>query len=186
MTTVQICNMALGRLGIDLITALTDDTRQARACATHYEQTVEEVLAEFNWAFAKTTSELAQSEDDNHTDYTYIYQLPPDFNHMIEIVSVDTQDQDWQVVGDKLGCNLTTCTIRYVRNGVVAAKFPSWFIPPLYLRLASKIAFYLTQSMGAEQQMLQLYAMALPRAKQLDAIYGGPRGQHDDLWEDIN
>ena len=59
-TVVDLCNMALIRLGATRITSIDDDSKQALLCKQYYEQTRDEVLYDHEWNCAIVRASLAQ------------------------------------------------------------------------------------------------------------------------------
>lgn len=51
-TEVELCNMALARVGHKKITALTDDNKAARQCNLHYSNERDNMMAAYPWPFA--------------------------------------------------------------------------------------------------------------------------------------
>src|ERR1044071_5881014 len=98
-SATEICNMALGHLGIDndIGDLDTDRTVEARVCRKFYETTCDQVLRDFAWPFAKKLVALAlitDAEDDDHPtdEWDYQYEVPSDSVMLRRIVSGTRND----------------------------------------------------------------------------------------------
>lgn len=78
-TQVGIVNLALGRLGVKVITTITESTPQAQAANRVWEYIRDEVLEAKLWRFAKTRDKLARAPVSPMYTYDYAYVLPNDF-----------------------------------------------------------------------------------------------------------
>jgi len=57
-TQVNICNLALKRLGAKEITAINDGSKNADHCSAFWDYILDEVLEDYSWNFAKKTATL--------------------------------------------------------------------------------------------------------------------------------
>ena len=78
-SVVQICNMALSRIGnSQRIDSLTERSIQAEQCSLFYEQTRDTVLRDFNWPFATKFQVLAEVATNPDPSHAYSYAMPTD------------------------------------------------------------------------------------------------------------
>lgn len=78
-SVAQICNMALGRIGVSAtIAAITDNSTAARACSTFYESTRDRLLEAAPWPWANKRATLAAITGGEREGWTYAYALPVD------------------------------------------------------------------------------------------------------------
>lgn len=76
---IQVCNLALSRIGIDqLIEDFNDPNTRARACNFHYPLAFERVLADFPFNFAQKVVQLALVDGVTVPGYEYVYRYPTD------------------------------------------------------------------------------------------------------------
>ncbi len=76
---IDICNIALGRIGInDSISSLGTANERERVCTRLYPEVRDQVLEDFPWGFAQTVVALAMLSDTTTLGYTYRYGLPDD------------------------------------------------------------------------------------------------------------
>lgn len=79
-TKTEICNLAIGHLGIAVAIANVDTERstEALACRTFYEITRDNTLRDFDWGFARKFAALGLVEEDPNQDWHYSYRYPSD------------------------------------------------------------------------------------------------------------
>jgi hypothetical protein len=160
MTDIQICNLALARLGDSRITALTDSTAQAQYCTLFYSQTVEELQAEFDWQFCRKQVNLT-SGTAPLTGYSTRYALPADFIRAVRLDDIDASENfgTWEILGANLHTNLTgTPSLDYIALVTTTTLFPAIFIEALSMKLAAVLAMPLTGSKDLFKQCVELYA----------------------------
>lgn len=78
MNEVEICNIALGNLGItEYITSLDEAVKEAETCKVYYNFVRERCLASFPWPFAMRRAVLVElAEEPARDGWAYIYGLP--------------------------------------------------------------------------------------------------------------
>jgi hypothetical protein len=160
MTDIQICNLALARLGDSRITALNDATAQAQYCSLFYAQTVEELQAEFDWQFCRKQVNLTSGAAPL-TGYSTQYALPADFIRAIRLGNIDASENfgTWEILGTNLHTNLTgTPSLDYIALVTTTTLFPAIFIEALSMKLAAVLAMPLTGSKDLFKQCVELYA----------------------------
>lgn len=78
-TVVQICNLALGRIGVSqYIEDINDQNVNARSCKQFYDLCRQQVLQDFPWNFARGVVALAELADDPPPGWGYVYRYPTD------------------------------------------------------------------------------------------------------------
>lgn len=89
-TAVDICNMALARLG-DAAGVVSisppDASVQAEYCSIFYPLALSEALDQHNWTFATRRDVLIQVTPET-TKYKYAFALPSDFIRLIELTLI--------------------------------------------------------------------------------------------------
>jgi hypothetical protein len=171
MTDIQICNLALARLGDSRITALTDATAQAQFCTLFYTQTVEELQAEFDWQFCRKQVNLT-SGTAPLTGYSTQYALPADFIRAIRLGNIDASENfgTWEIVGTNLHTNLTSSVaLDYIANITTTTSFPAIFTELLSIKLAAVLAMPLTGSKDLFTQLAEVYGATLQKPAFLHA-----------------
>jgi hypothetical protein len=156
MTDIQICNLALARLGDSRITALTDATAQAQFCSLFYTQTVEELQTEFDWQFCRKLASLTADATSPAFGYTRRFAVPSDFLRLIRLNGIDEDENfsKWEIVDGFIHTDLAApAQIEYIAHVTDAAKFPAVFVEILSAKLATNLAMPLTGSKDLFTQM---------------------------------
>ncbi len=171
---VEICNMALLKFGDKTITALTDATKEARACKVFYPLLREQLVYSHPWNFALKRADIsAQLATAPAFGYEYAYTLPVDCLRVLELYG---SDAEWAV---ESGLLLTDqeeeIYVRYIWKVTTTGNFTSAFCNCLSTLLAAEIAPRIAGDSGKamKQELLQeLHQIWLPEARQLNAIEG--------------
>jgi len=180
---VEICNLALQRLGKTSITSITSNNENARQCNTNWETSVQEVLSESNWSWATKTETLALTTDES-LDFDYCYQLPTDFIKIIKLYDSDKNIIDkeyYQVISRNIETDYETVTLKYIYYIENIAYFPPLFVKAFILKLAHNMCNLLTSNTGLQDRLLIEYKDALSDAilsdrKQRKNIFGKQSG----------
>lgn len=122
MDKVEICNIALGRIGVGAIERLDEASEAARVCKRFYDFTRETVLKRFPWTFATRRVKLALL-DATQPDYKYAYRYPSDalsLRYMYnEHFAGLPGKNEYKIIGDGNGRMLYTNIPRADRKSVV-------------------------------------------------------------------
>lgn len=155
MDKIEICNMALSRIGASPIEALTEASEAARKCEQFYEHDRRVVLRRFPWPWATRRVELAQLSE-TPSDYQYAYRYPADCVCLRKVYAVEEDGHlrplpdfvSYQIVGDGSGVALYTneprAVAEYTANVSDVSIMDDIFAEALSWKLASSIAFKLT------------------------------------------
>lgn len=78
-STVEICNLALARIGVQTINSLTEGSAQSTHCGLLYAPTRDALLRMVPWRFATARQTLAALADATApAEWSHVYQLPSD------------------------------------------------------------------------------------------------------------
>lgn len=101
-TDVDICNIALGRIGVDrTITSLSEASKEARNCRRFYDLCRDEVLERMPWSFAARTAPLARLPDAVLLpNWAYQYAVPVDAVKILEVVPAGSVGEASSYYGD--------------------------------------------------------------------------------------
>ena len=170
----DICNDALGLLGMDPIADI-DDTDDANAvkCKQFFDLTRDSLLRRHAWAFAVTRVELAQLEDGPAFGYTYAYQLPSDCLRLLaaaeegedlDSATLATAGLQYAVEAGSVLTDSETCYAKYLARVEETGLFDSLFCEALSNALAVKLANAFTKSDAIVQKMAALADIAYRQA----------------------
>lgn len=168
---VQICNLALLKFGAKSITALTDDTKEARACALLYPLMRDEMTYSHPWRFALKRANISgQIATAPAFEYDFAYSLPAD---CLRVWELHGSDETWEVENGQFLTNQDSdITIRYIANVTTTGFYSPGFVACLALRLAAELSDHLSTDGGGKRVgfLEELQKIALPAALSLNAL----------------
>lgn len=148
---VQICNMALGNIGISqTIASLDEKSKEAATCKRYYEQARDELLRDLDWPFATRYVTLALVAEAPNSAWGYSYRYPQDCEKVRRVLPTDIYitDQSYSdpfvIASDAAGKLVYTNT--NVAQAEVTARitdptlFDSKFVTALSWLIGAKIA----------------------------------------------
>lgn len=168
-----ICNLALAKLAIPPIMALTDDSAQAHFCSRFYNDTRDEVLSSHRWNFAMRRGKLSQLAEEPEFEWLYSYQLPVDCLRVVQLngYAPTEREGEFAIEGRMLLTDAETASIRYIARVTDGMTFPPLFIDALATKLASKLAGPLTGSRSLPSELLKEYeGLTGPKARMADVM----------------
>jgi hypothetical protein len=169
----SICNLALAKLGISPIMALTDQSKQAQFCSRFYAQTRDEVLQTHRWNFAMRRAALNKLTDAPQSEWAAAYQLPVDCLRVVELNGYEPTERkgEFSVEAGTLLTNDDEANIRYIARVSDGSFYHPLFVHALATMLASRLAGPLTGSRNMPQELLQEYAVLTgAQARMADAF----------------
>jgi len=150
-TDVQICNLALDRIGQRPISSiLTPQTPNEDVCARHYDTTRRELLRRYIFNFAKKYDNITKSPTVVPVfGYSLAFKLPNNFIRLLALgdvtLNADTPKEFYDISDGFIFTNqqdLTdTINILYVFDAVTVIKFDALFLRLLTLHLAANMAY---------------------------------------------
>ncbi len=188
-SSVQICNLALTKLGAARITSLQDNTKQARALNAIFEQVRDAELAAHPWSFAIKRAEIPASSTAPAFGWAYAYPLPSDYIKLVQVGDTfafyDSGD-DGALFDVEGGAVVTDegspLQIRYVYRVTNSGLFPALFDQSFACRLAAEVAEELTQNLSKRQQAWEERTQAIREAKRANMIERPPQRVGDLSW----
>lgn len=167
---VDIINLALLRLGCDMIAALypTEASKEARFGTFFFEPAKKAVLRSFPWSCATVVDDLTLLVD-APADYDYAYQLPTDYLRAIKLVP-EADNYTFEIRNDGvLVTDVPDAVLKYVKDVSDTTQFDDQFVEALSYRLAADMALPVTGNAGLLQAMVQMFNAAVIRARASDA-----------------
>lgn len=172
VSDVQVCNLALDRLGARNITSLSDNTQTARLCNANIEAQKEVVLQKGKFSFARTRIELPQLVTTPAFGFSYQYQKPSDYLAMYkindEVCGVEAKIK-FDIEGDKILTDEATMKVVYIRKVTDITQWSALAREALSFKIAHVLAFKLTGSRTKEQDMLGDYLRTMTNAEGSDS-----------------
>ena len=166
MTDVQICNLALARLGDAKITTLGDATAQAQYCTLLYAQTVQEIQTDQDWQFCRKLASVTANGTAPAFGYSSRFALPGDFLRVLRVNGIDEDENfgKWEIISGFIHTSLTgPIQLDYIASITDTTLFPPVFVELLTAKLAASLALPLTGSKDLFSQMAAIYGETLQK-----------------------
>ena len=177
---VSISNMALSRIGVDIITSFTENSQQARLCNLLFNQSLDFLLQLYPWNFALVKTTLAQVTTPPVYNYDHAYQLPTS-PYCLQVVEVDG-GYNYKIEGRLLLIDEDTVNITYIKRVVDMNELSALFTETLVFYLASQLCLPLTNNKGMSDDLLNKYQMALQKARLRDAQEDTAKSMQTGSW----
>lgn len=176
MNKIEICNVALGRIGQETIERIDEASETARQCNRFYDLTRKQVLRGFPWSFALRRVQLAQLTT-SQKDFAYCYRYPSDalcVRAMYdESFEEDYRSNHYKIIGDAEGkvicTNIASAWMEYTADVQDTTVFDPQFVDAFAWKLASEIAYKLTGKLELMQNCIQAYNAFITDARTEDA-----------------
>ncbi len=153
LTKIDLCCMALLKLGEAPIQSLTDDSASAKLARTLFEPVMDSVIAAHPWRFATQTLELTKNTDGD-------FLIPAKVLRVLKTSG--------RVMGDKiLGDGDTTKIIAIVKTA--PESYPGYFISLAASRLAMEFCIPLMGDQTVFRMLVAMYESELQTAKFIDS-----------------
>ena len=157
-SVVDMCNSALNLLGASTISALTDDTKNARLVNQRYFPVRNRVFRSHAWNCLHKRVQLAQNSTAPVVEYTYAYALPSDFLRCLKIHNGTTDSVasalDFKVEGKNIVTDEATVYLVYVAKDTDPNNYDSYLYEVLGYQLAADIAYGITNNATLAKNLL--------------------------------
>jgi len=169
---VQICNRALQKLGAGRITALTEDSPNARNCNVAYEDLRDRELRAHPWSFSIKRKSVAKDSDSPAYTYDNQFTMPSD---CIRLLAPDPElnfnDLDWHIEGRQILTDSgSPLKIRYIARITDPNVMDPLFREALASRIAYELCEPITQSNTKRQLAWEDYKNAIEEARKVNSI----------------
>ena len=189
ISTVNICNMALSKIGQPQITGLEENSQAARHCRNHFDLDRDSVLSSFPWTFATHVEKLVRVLMNSPLPgFAYAYKKPPDALRLIRLINPDAsiskinaneaQIENYREIShDDMSLilsNIAGALIEYISRVTDPALWDSLFCEALVLKLAGSLASAISGSGQRTAEFNALYEQSLLRGKIANANNDSP------------
>lgn len=170
MNQVEICNMALMRIGHDrLISSLTEKSAEAGYARAFWDVVRRSVLRAHPWNFATKRVVLAMAGAGTG-NWAYVYALPA---NCLRVLGVDLFDggprAPFEIRGKDLFTNQAEASLVYIADVTDENLFDSLFVDAMAYRLAAEISGPLTQDAQRQARLFEMYRLFVKEAQTGDA-----------------
>lgn len=177
-------NKALTLCGAAPVSAITDDTNNARVVDRVYEIARKSILSECLWTFAATRTTLATTAASlawNYDDETYVYVRP---TAALKIFEVNPDTAIWREEGANIITDTSSLGIKFVYDHDDPSLYPAYFLEAFIDKLCVDISYMIINSVTKAEAFLSKYQkISLPNAKSSNSQIGKQQDPIDDAWE---
>lgn len=176
LSEVQICNLALGWLGAELITSLGDDNDGAKLCNVNYPSARDTLLEMRDWSFAIKRRILTPLLEPPVHTYSQAFLIPADVIRTLMVDDTTFADSllDWTKEGNQILANVEKIYITYISRITDTVVFTPTFAQALAQRLAADMAIPLTESRTLQESHWALFEAKFEEASTSDSMQGKP------------
>lgn len=184
LTTLVIANKALVLCGASPITALTEDSPNARALNAVYESARQSILCECKWNFSVTRSTLSTVATNTiawfATGESIVYTKP---SAALRIWELSSPCALWREEGNYLISDTAGLGAKYTFDNTDAGIYPANFVTAFIDKLCSDICFMILNSGPKAEAFLSKYQkVSLPQAMAENSQTGTQQSPVDDEW----
>jgi len=178
---VDIYNLALLRLGADLLISPDEDNKQGRACRASYPYARDYLMSNYNWTFARATVEI-NAKDIEHPVYKYVYKKPNDC--LAPMYLSERREGDvWELEGEYIITDVDTSWLWYVRRIEDVSKFSPAFVQAVSAFVCADIATAIVQDRDFALSKIQEAYRVITEAYRDDAMVGRFYRKWDEMPE---
>ena len=172
-SVVNMCNSALNLLGASTISALTDDTKNARLCNQRYEPVRNRVFRSHAWNCLHKRVQLAQNSTAPVVEYSYAYALPSDCLRVLKVHNGSTDsiksDIDYKLEGRNIVTNEGTVYIIYIAIDTDPNNYDTYLQESIAHQLAADLAYAVTNNATLADKYMVRADERLREARFIDA-----------------
>ena len=168
-SVVSICNSALNQLGAASITALTDNSKNARLCNERYETVRDAVFRSHPWNCLIKRQQLAQDAATPAYGFSYQFSLPSD---CLRLLNLDAYNSDHKVEGRKILCNEQSIKIAYISQVTDPNEMDVLLRETISAGIAADLGYAITANLQVSKLMQEKYQYKLSEARHTDASEG--------------
>jgi hypothetical protein len=172
-SVVDMCNSALNLLGASTISALTDDSKNARLCNQRYEPIRNRVFRSHAWNCLHKRVQLAQNSTAPVVEYSHAYALPTDCLRVLKIHNGTTDSiasaLDYKLEGRNIVTDIGTIYIIYIALETDPNKYDAYLQESIAHQIAADLAYAITNNATLANQYMTRADERLREARFIDA-----------------
>ncbi len=163
LTKIDLCSMALLKMGESPIQSLVDDSAPAKLARTLFDPVMDSVIAAHPWHFATQKLELTKNTDGD-------FLIPANVLRVLKTSG--------RIMGNKILCDGDTTTIVAVVK-TAPESYPGYFVSLAATRLAMEFCIPLVGDQNIFRMLVAMYESELQTAKFIDGTTSIPDGISD-------
>lgn len=179
---IELINRSLALLGIESITSLSDNSKQASIARVLFNDTRAAVFRGHPWNCLTKRASLPIDVTKPVYGYTNRFALPADYLRLLEVEN--SKSVLYQLERGHLLSDESTMNVKYTALITDVTLYDTLLVDTLSARIAADLAQPLLQSTSAMEQMWQMYELKLREAKFVDAQEQAQDVIDADYWLD--
>ena len=172
-SVVNMCNSALNLLGASTISALTDDTKNARLCNQRYEPVRNRVFRSHAWNCLHKSVQLAQNSTAPVVEYDHAYALPSDCLRVLKIHNGTTDSiaasLDYKLEGRNIVTDIDTIFLIYIALDTDPNNYDTYLRESISHQLAADLCYAITNNATLANNYMTRADERLREARFIDA-----------------
>jgi hypothetical protein len=176
VSETSIVNQALGFLGANPITSLSESSTAAQLMRDNYPFIRDAVLTEVAWTFA-TDRVSSTTADRDAWDQKYSHALPLDWMQVLRVYRNVSNERKirsdgWVREGNFVLTKEATVYMWGIKRITDTALFSPAFVQCLSTRIAADLCMAITESVSQQGTLWQLYGAKIKEASNSDGVQG--------------
>jgi len=169
-TKIAVAQKACALIGMQPITAFTDDSSEAIVLNAIYDEIVESELAGYPWRFAMAQRTLNRLVSEPASRWDAAYQIPSDIL-MVRAVTVSDSPIQFDRYDDNIYCDagVNETVVLDGTYRVLETDWPAFFRLGIEYRLAAALASGVSMQADMAQLFDEKAELQIRKAKQIDA-----------------
>ena len=172
-SVVNMCNSSLNLLGASTISALTDDTKNARLCNQRYEPVRNRVFRSHAWNCLHKRVQLAQNSTAPVVEYAHAYALPSDCLRVLKIHNGTTDSiataLDYKLEGRNIVTDQDTIFLIYIALDTDPNNYDTYLREAISHQLAADLCYAITNNAALANNYMARADERLREARFIDA-----------------
>jgi len=172
-SVVDMCNSALNLLGASTISALTDDSKNARLCNQRYEPVRNRVFRSHAWNCLHKRVQLAKNTTAPVVEYSNAYALPSDCLRVLKVHNGTTDSIksaiDYKLEGKNVVTNEGTIFLIYIAKVTDPNEYDTYLQESISHQLAADLAYAVTNNATLADKYMVRADERLREARFIDA-----------------
>ena len=179
MTDIDICSMALLKLGASSIESFDESSAEAEFASRLYGVTRDALMVSHPWNFTLREAGLERDDGEPEGGFACAFRLPPDFLRSLSAGHPGRgRGLIFRISGSRLLCDAERVSLTYQRR-VDPGLFPPHFLQALVARLAAELCIPVTESTSRAQALQSLAQAELRHARLIDSQQTPPAAVED-------
>ena len=188
VSTIDVVNVALRRVGATRIVAFTDDLASATIANDLFDEVLDDLLRQHAWNFATKREKLAQLADVPTFEFDHAYTMPAGWIRTVSVhpnsAGAGTMFYREEQLDDKrvILTSADEVYLRYIARVTDANLWPPDFRNAMSMLLARDFAIPLGNSNTMHVNFDKLSRSAIARARSSDAMGSSPERRPRGSW----